>query len=70
MEIHNKNNLVGLIKRDEWMMEILRVVKGLNLPDWWVCAGFVRSEVRYGIPFMDIETELQYQTLMLFILIH
>jgi uncharacterized protein len=63
MEIHNKNNLVGLIKRDEWMMEILRVVKELNLPDWWVCAGFVRSKVwdtihgyrnRTPIPDVDV----------------
>lgn len=30
---------------DDWMMEILRNVKSLNLPDWWVCAGFVRSKI-------------------------
>ncbi|UII56549.1 nucleotidyltransferase family protein [Cytobacillus spongiae] len=27
------------------MMEILRITKTLNLPDWWVCAGFVRSKI-------------------------
>lgn len=27
------------------MMEILRITKSLNLPDWWVCAGFVRSKI-------------------------
>ncbi|WP_404819673.1 nucleotidyltransferase family protein [Sutcliffiella horikoshii] len=27
------------------MMDILRAAKALNLPDWWVCAGFVRTKV-------------------------
>ncbi|AQQ55617.1 nucleotidyltransferase family protein [Planococcus lenghuensis] len=27
------------------MMEILKTVQTLNLPDWWVCAGFVRSKI-------------------------
>ncbi|RDW21278.1 nucleotidyltransferase family protein [Oceanobacillus chungangensis] len=27
------------------MMEILDSAKSLNLPDWWICAGFVRTKV-------------------------
>ncbi|UFU01321.1 nucleotidyltransferase family protein [Radiobacillus kanasensis] len=27
------------------MMEILRAAKRLNLPDWWICAGFVRAKI-------------------------
>jgi hypothetical protein len=27
------------------MMEVLRTVKRLNLPNWWIGAGFVRSKV-------------------------
>lgn len=27
------------------MIEVLRTVKTLNLPDWWIGAGFVRSKV-------------------------
>nr|WP_160155453.1 nucleotidyltransferase family protein [Geobacillus sp. TFV-3] len=38
-------DIIQLIKEDEWMMDILRAVKSLNLPDWWVCAGFVRSKI-------------------------
>ena len=26
-------------------MDILRSAQSLNLPDWWVCAGFVRSKI-------------------------
>ncbi|WP_310176133.1 nucleotidyltransferase family protein [Neobacillus niacini] len=27
------------------MMHILKSAKSLNLPDWWICAGFVRSKI-------------------------
>ncbi|CAI8907671.1 hypothetical protein KOY_03254 [Bacillus cereus VDM021] len=26
-------------------MEILQTAKSLQLPDWWICAGFVRSKI-------------------------
>ncbi|WP_084279188.1 nucleotidyltransferase family protein [Anoxybacteroides tepidamans] len=35
------------------MLEILRTVQSLHLPDWWVCAGFVRAkiwDVLHGFP--------------------
>lgn len=44
-------------------MDILRIVKVLDLPDWWIGAGFVRSKVwdylhgytiRTAIPDIDI----------------
>lgn len=34
-----------MISEDEWMMDILRSAQSLNLRDWWVCAGFVRSKI-------------------------
>lgn len=37
--------IIELIRADEWMMEVLRTVRDLGLPDWWVGAGFVRSKV-------------------------
>ncbi|MFC4323077.1 nucleotidyltransferase family protein [Litchfieldia salsa] len=44
------------------MMEILKTVKVLNLSDWWVCAGFVRSKIwdvlhgfRVRTPIPDID---------------
>ncbi len=27
------------------MMDILRAAQALQLPDWWVCAGFVRATI-------------------------
>ncbi|MED0686208.1 nucleotidyltransferase family protein [Anoxybacillus ayderensis] len=63
MIIKNDKDIIQLIKEDEWMMDILRAVKSLNLPDWLVCAGFVRSKIwdtlhgfkeRTPIPDIDV----------------
>ena len=39
------NDICRLIEDDVWMMHILRGVRTLNLPDWWIGAGFVRNKV-------------------------
>lgn len=43
MLIKDEKDIIKVISGDKWMIDILRAVKTLNLPDWWVCAGFVRS---------------------------
>lgn len=45
MKITYENDITKLIAEDEWMMEVLQAAKTLNLPDWWICAGFVRSKI-------------------------
>ncbi|ALC85950.1 hypothetical protein AM499_09015 [Bacillus sp. FJAT-22090] len=45
MKITYENDITNLIAEDEWMMEVLQAAKTLNLPDWWICAGFVRSKI-------------------------
>ena len=44
------------------MMEILTTVEKLQLPDSWICAGFIRSKVwdhlhekEYRTPLADID---------------
>ncbi|MBH0170063.1 nucleotidyltransferase family protein [Fictibacillus sp. 18YEL24] len=37
--------IINMIKNDDWMMRVLCAAKTLELPDWWICAGFVRSKV-------------------------
>jgi hypothetical protein len=63
MIIKNETDIIQLIKEDKWMMDIIRGTKLLNLPDWWVCAGFVRSKIwdtlhgfseRTTIPDIDV----------------
>jgi len=52
-----------IIEKDSWMMEILEITRKLDLPDWWIGAGFVRSKVwdflhgytqRTAIPDIDV----------------
>lgn len=43
--IQTKDDIIRIIEDDKWMMDILRSARSLNLPDWWVCAGFVRSKI-------------------------
>ncbi|MEK7518789.1 MAG: nucleotidyltransferase family protein [Patescibacteria group bacterium] len=41
----NEEDILNLIKADEWMMSILRTAEALQLPDWVIGAGFVRNKV-------------------------
>lgn len=41
----NGEKIISIIKEDEWMMEILIAAETLKLPDWWICAGFIRSKI-------------------------
>ncbi|MFD1031634.1 nucleotidyltransferase family protein [Metaplanococcus flavidus] len=43
--MENKEEILSAIAADEWMMKILCTAETLKLPDWWICAGFVRSKV-------------------------
>jgi uncharacterized protein len=63
MLIKTEQDIISLIQNDEWMMNILETAKSLNLPDWWVCAGFVRTKIwdvlhgfgeRTSLPDVDV----------------
>ncbi|MFC0301258.1 nucleotidyltransferase family protein [Virgibacillus soli] len=41
----SQDDIIELIEADEWMMQILHTAKILALPDWWICAGFIRAKV-------------------------
>ena len=43
--LSSEEDIVRIIGEDADMMEILRAAKSLDLPDWWICAGFVRSKI-------------------------
>lgn len=43
--LRNEQEIISAIQQDAEMMGILEAVKTLDLPDWWVCAGFVRSKI-------------------------
>ena len=61
--LRNKEYIIDLIQNDNVMMEIIRAASTLEIPDWWICAGFVRSKVwdtlhgfseRTSIPDVDV----------------
>src|SRR5699024_8456250 len=43
--LKEEENIIDLIRNDSWMMDILKTAQILQLPDWWICAGFVRSKI-------------------------
>lgn len=45
MKIDSPEALLQLIRRDQWMMQVLQAVEKLGLPDCWIGAGFVRNKV-------------------------
>ncbi|KPV42531.1 nucleotidyltransferase family protein [Alicyclobacillus ferrooxydans] len=45
MLISTEKDVLHLIKDDQLVMTVIRAAKTLGLPDWWICAGFVRSKV-------------------------
>ncbi|QUG41335.1 nucleotidyltransferase family protein [Psychrobacillus sp. INOP01] len=45
MVLQTREDIKSLIQEDKWMMDILKVAHQLELPDWWICAGFVRSKI-------------------------
>lgn len=62
MDLKSEEDILKLVSKDDWMMDILTTAKSLNLPDWWVCAGFVRSKIwdtlhgyRERTPIPDID---------------
>lgn len=59
----DEQGIVSIIQSDPWMMGMLKTVNSLDLPDWWICAGFVRSKIwdhlhdfseRTPIPDIDV----------------
>ena len=45
MKINTEKDIITIIQQDKWMMKLLNAVSSLNLPDWWICAGFVRAKI-------------------------
>lgn len=43
--VMNEEKMIEVITEDKWMMNILKSAKSLDLPNWWICAGFVRSKI-------------------------
>jgi hypothetical protein len=58
MTISNEQDIIDLIRDDDWMMNALRHTASLELHDWWICAGFVRSKVWDTLHGYNVRTPL------------
>ncbi|MEN2767808.1 nucleotidyltransferase family protein [Ornithinibacillus xuwenensis] len=45
MDLRGQDDILLAFRNDPRMMEILEAAQTLNLKDWWICAGFVRSKI-------------------------
>ena len=45
MKLLNEQDIVEIISKDKWMMNVIELAAKLELPDWWICAGFIRAKV-------------------------
>lgn len=58
MFIQNEKEIIALVQNDKWMMDLLTCAKSLDLPDWWICAGFIRSKIWDVLHGFDERTSL------------
>lgn len=45
MSIKSEEDITRIVKADPWMMDVLRAAEELDLPNWWIGAGFLRNKV-------------------------
>ncbi len=43
--ITSEQGISKIIKQDKWMMDVLCAAEKLQLPDWWIGAGFLRNKI-------------------------
>ncbi|KNE21113.1 nucleotidyltransferase family protein [Virgibacillus pantothenticus] len=43
--VATEQDIVKIIQEDADMMALLKAVRSMYLPDWWICAGFVRGKI-------------------------
>lgn len=53
-----EDDIIEIIKKDKWMMDVLKAAESLNLPDWWTGGGFIRSKIWDYLHEYEIRTEL------------
>jgi hypothetical protein len=40
-----EREILDLVRKDKWMMNVLNIAEKLNFPDWVIGAGFIRNKV-------------------------
>lgn len=51
-------DVISAIENDRWMIKVLKAAARLDLPDWWICAGFVRAKIWDTLHGYESRTEI------------
>lgn len=57
MIIKTEEDIRRLVESDKWMMQVLLAAEKLDLPDWWIGAGFLRNKVWNAIEDNDSHSD-------------
>lgn len=52
--LQNEQDITRLLEVDRWRMEVLKAAEELDLPDWWIGAGFLRNAIWNAIEGVDL----------------
>jgi hypothetical protein len=53
MIVKTEEDIKRIVQSDKWMMQILNAASQLDLPDWWIGAGFLRNKIWNAIEGSD-----------------
>lgn len=56
--MRTEEDIIQIIYKDDYMMEILQTARKLQLPDWWICAGFLRAKIWDVLHEVSVPTQL------------
>lgn len=45
MTFRSEEDITRLLEKDAWRMDVLKAAAELDLPDWWIGAGFLRNAI-------------------------
>ena len=45
MTFQSEQDITRLLEKDSWRMDVLKAAAELDLPDWWIGAGFLRNAI-------------------------
>ena len=45
MAFQSEQDITRLLEKDRWRMDVLEAAAELDLPDWWIGAGFLRNAI-------------------------
>ena len=55
--MNHEQDLIHFLQQDAKLLNYLRTVDTLHLPDWWICAGYIRAKIWDHLHGYDAPTQ-------------